>query len=125
MASQLGLIVDMVTVLGAASIGGYLASRLKQPVLLGYLLGGIVVGPTGLGLIEGEGNIQMLAEVGVALLLFALGVEFSLKDLLKVKGIALGGGGLQMLLTIGLGGGPHGCRFSVYQKLKPLISRTR
>lgn len=105
MASQLGLIVDMVAVLGAASVGGYLANRLKQPVLLGYLLSGIVVGPAGLGLVKGEGSIQSLAEIGVALLLFALGVEFSIKDLIKVKGIALGGGGLQMLLTTLLGGG--------------------
>ncbi|MBC7882710.1 MAG: cation:proton antiporter [Anaerolineae bacterium] len=105
MADHLGLIIDMMAVLGAASLGGYLASRLKQPVLLGYLLGGMVVGPAGFGLIKGEGDIQVLAEIGVALLLFALGVEFSVKDLLKVKAIALGGGGLQMLLTILLGGG--------------------
>ena len=101
----LTLIVEMVTVLGAATTGGYLASRLGQPVLLGYLLGGAMIGPAGLKLIALEGDIQVLSEVGVALLLFALGVEFSLKDLLRVKMIALGGGTLQILLTILLGGG--------------------
>lgn len=105
MASELSLIVDMVSVLGAAAAGGYLASRLGQPVLLGYLLGGVVVGPAGFGLVNGEGDIKVLAEIGVALLLFALGVEFSIKDLLKVRNIALGGGTLQVLLTILLGGG--------------------
>lgn len=105
MAGELTLIVEMVTVLGAATTGGYLASRLGQPVLLGYLLAGAMIGPAGLKLIALEGDIQVLSEVGVALLLFALGVEFSLKDLLRVKTIALGGGTLQILLTILLGGG--------------------
>jgi len=99
------LILEMVTVLGAAATGGYLANRLHQPVLLGYLVGGIVVGPAGLGLVALQGDIQVLSEVGVALLLFALGVEFSLKDLLRLRTIAFGGGSLQILLTILLGGG--------------------
>ena len=103
--AELGLIVDIVTVLGAAAVGGFVASRLRQPVLLGYLAGGMLVGPAGLALVSGESQIKALAEVGVALLLFALGVEFSLKDLLRVRGIALGGGSLQILLTILLGGG--------------------
>lgn len=104
MATDLNLIVEMVTVIGAATIGGYVANCLKQPVLLGYLLGGMAIGPTGLNLVSGEGDIKVLAEIGVALLLFALGVEFSLKDLLRVRAIALGGGVLQILLTILLGG---------------------
>lgn len=105
MAGELTLIVEMVTVLGAATLGGYVATRLRQPVLLGYLLGGTLVGPAGLKLVTLEGDIQVLSEVGVALLLFALGVEFSLKDLLRIRRIALGGGSLQILLTILLGGG--------------------
>ncbi len=105
MAGELTLIVEMVTVLGSAAAGGYLASRLGQPVLLGYLLGGMLIGPTGLKLITLEGDIQVLANIGVALLLFALGIEFSLKDLLRMRRIALGGGSLQILLTIALGAG--------------------
>ena len=103
--AELTLIVDMVAVLGSASIGGYFASRLGQPVLLGYLLAGLVVGPAGLKLVNVEGEIQVLAEIGVALLLFVLGVEFSLGNLMKVRRVALGGGTLQILLTILLGGG--------------------
>ncbi|MEO1211133.1 MAG: cation:proton antiporter [Cyanobacteria bacterium J06638_20] len=105
MAAELTLIVDMVKVLGAAAAGGYIANRLRQPVLLGYLLGGMVVGPAGLGLVSLEGDIEVLSEVGVALLLFALGVEFSLKELLRLRRIALGGGTLQIVLTLLLGGG--------------------
>lgn len=105
MAEELTLIAELVTVLGAATVGGHLASRLGQPVMIGYLLAGTLVGPAGLKLLTSEGNIHVLAEMGVALLLFVLGVEFSLKDLLRLKTIALGGSSLQMLLTILLGAG--------------------
>jgi monovalent cation:H+ antiporter-2, CPA2 family len=69
-------------------------------VLLGYLLAGIIVGPTGLGLIKELVQVETLAQFGVAFLLFALGVEFSFSELKKVKAISLGGGGLQIALTI-------------------------
>jgi monovalent cation:H+ antiporter-2, CPA2 family len=105
MAGKLTLIVEMVTILGAATTVGYLANRLKQPVLLGYLLGGMMVGPTGLKLISLDNNIETLSHIGVALLLFTLGIEFSIKELLKVRKIAFGGGSLQIILTILLGGG--------------------
>jgi CPA2 family monovalent cation:H+ antiporter-2 len=94
------LIVDLVTVLGVAAIGGLLAAFLRQPSLLGYLLGGMVVGPFGFGLIKEVVQVETLAQFGVAFLLFALGVEFSLSELKKVQGISLGGSSLQILLTI-------------------------
>jgi CPA2 family monovalent cation:H+ antiporter-2 len=94
------LILDIVTVLVAATAGGLLASFLRQPVLLGYLLAGILVGPTGLGWIKEVIQVETLAQFGVTFLLFTLGVEFSLSQLRKVQGIALGGGILQILLTI-------------------------
>jgi CPA2 family monovalent cation:H+ antiporter-2 len=94
------LILDLVTVLGAAAVGGLLAALLRQPILLGYLIAGIVVGPSGLGLIKELVQVETLAQFGVAFLLFALGVEFSFTELSKVKGISLGGGGLQIALTI-------------------------
>jgi CPA2 family monovalent cation:H+ antiporter-2 len=96
------LIVDLVTVLTAASLGGLLAAVLRFPVILGYICGGILVGPTGLGLIKELVQVETLAQFGVAFLLFTLGVEFSLSQLKKVQGIALGGGMLQILLTIGV-----------------------
>ncbi len=94
------LIVDLVLVLAAAAGGGLLAALCRQPVLLGYLLGGMVVGPAGLGLIKELIQVETLAQFGVAFLLFALGVEFSLTELKKVQLVSLGGGGLQIALTI-------------------------
>ncbi|MFM7365418.1 MAG: cation:proton antiporter [Cuspidothrix sp.] len=94
------LIVDLVAVFAAAACSGLLAALLKQPVLLGYLIGGMVVGPSGLRLIKELIQVETLAQFGVAFLLFALGVEFSLAELKKVKAIALGGGALQIILTI-------------------------
>lgn len=96
------LIVDLVLVLAAAAAGGLFASLLRQPVILGYLLGGMVVGPAGLGLIKELIQVETLAEFGVAFLLFALGVEFSFTELQKVKAISLGGGSLQIVLTIAI-----------------------
>ena len=73
MEEDVRLIVDVVTVLGVAAIGGVLATFLRQPGLLGYLLGGMVVGPFGFGLIKEVVQVETLAQFGVAFLLFALG----------------------------------------------------
>lgn len=94
------LIIDLVSVLAAAAAGGLLAALCRQPALLGYILGGMIVGPAGLGLIKELVQVETLAQFGVAFLLFALGVEFSFTEIKKVQAIALGGGGLQITLTI-------------------------
>lgn len=96
------LIVDLVVVLAAAAAGGLFAALLRQPVLLGYLVAGVFVGPAGLGLVKELVQVETLAQFGAAFLLFALGVEFSFAELSKVKGISLGGGGLQILSTIAI-----------------------
>ncbi|MEM9154094.1 MAG: cation:proton antiporter [Cyanobacteria bacterium J06642_2] len=93
-------IIDLTVVLGAAALGGYVANRVKQPVLLGYLLTGGIVGPFGLKLLSDVEQIKGLAEIGVAFLLFALGVEFSLAELKRVRDIAFRGSFLQIGLTI-------------------------
>ncbi len=95
-------IIDLTTVLGASALSGYIANRLRQPVLLGYLVCGLVIGPFGLGQIAQIEDIKALAEIGVAFLLFALGVEFSLAELKRVKNIAIAGSILQIGLTIAL-----------------------
>lgn len=102
MAAESGFTFELMLALGAAAIGGYTVSRLRQPVLLGYLTSGLVIGPLGLKLITDTGNIQALAELGVAFLLFALGVQFSLEELNRVRNIALQGSLLQIGLTMGL-----------------------
>lgn len=101
MATESHFILDLVTALGTATVGGFIANRLRQPVLLGYLLSGLIIGPFGFKLLKDIGQIQSLAEIGVAFLLFALGVEFSLTELRRVKDIAIKGGLLQIGLTTG------------------------
>ncbi|MFE4105014.1 cation:proton antiporter [Almyronema epifaneia] len=102
MAAEHHFILDLTLALGSSAVGGYLAYRFKQPALLGYLATGLLVGPYGFGLLQDVEQIQSLAEVGVAFLLFALGVEFSLAELKRVKNIALQGSLLQIGLTTGL-----------------------
>lgn len=102
MAAELGFTYELMLVLGAAAIGGYAANRLRQPVLLGYLGSGLLIGPLGIKLITDTGNIQELAELGVAFLLFALGVQFSLEELNRVRNVAVQGSLVQIGLTTGL-----------------------
>jgi monovalent cation:H+ antiporter-2, CPA2 family len=92
-------IVDLVLAVASALLGGIVALRLRQPALVGYLLGGVVFGPHGLGLIHSAEAIDAFAQVGVALLLFAIGVEFDLRTLAAVGRVAIGGGVLQIAVT--------------------------
>jgi len=97
----MGLAGDIVIVVMAALVGGLIAQALKQPLILGYILAGIVVGPyTGGITVSDIPNIEKLAEIGVALLLFALGLEFSFRALKPVRAIALFGTPLQIILTM-------------------------
>jgi monovalent cation:H+ antiporter-2, CPA2 family len=102
MAPESGFTFELMLTLGAAAVGGYIAHRCRQPVLLGYLVSGLIIGPLGLKLIVDTRNIQALAEIGVAFLLFALGVQFSLAELNRVRNIALQGSLFQMGLTAAL-----------------------
>lgn len=74
--------------------------KLKIPSLIGFIISGIIIGPNGVGLIKDVHFIQILAEVGVILLLFTIGIEFSMTKLVRIKKAVLGGGGTQVLLTI-------------------------
>lgn len=100
----MGVAADIVIIVVAALIGALVAQRIKQPLILGYILAGIVVGPHTGGVTVGDiHEIELLAEIGVALLLFALGLEFSVNELKPVRNIALFGTPVQILLTIGFG----------------------
>lgn len=96
------LLHDLAAILLAALGLGYVFHRLKQPVVIGYLLGGLLVGPHVLGVVSDASTIELFAELGVVLLMFALGVEFSFSELAPVRHLALIGGGLQILVTVGL-----------------------
>jgi CPA2 family monovalent cation:H+ antiporter-2 len=97
------LLQNLAIVLGAALAGGLIARFLKQSAIIGYLLAGVAIGPHALGLIQESEEISVLATIGVVLLLFTLGVKFSLRELIRVKKIAIGGGTFQILVTTGLG----------------------
>ncbi|MEZ4567728.1 MAG: cation:proton antiporter [Desulfobacterales bacterium] len=102
----MGIAGDIVLVVTAALFGGLVAQRLKQPLIVGYILAGVLIGPyTGGITVSDAHEIEKLAEIGVALLLFALGLEFSLKELKPVRSIALFGTPLQILLTMAFGYG--------------------
>lgn len=101
---DMGIASDVVIIVLAGLIGGIIAHRLRQPLILGYIFAGVVVGPhTGGVTVSGIHDIELLAEIGVALLLFALGLEFSFKELKPVRRIALIGTPIQMLLTMAYG----------------------
>jgi CPA2 family monovalent cation:H+ antiporter-2 len=94
---------DLTYIFLAAVGGGLIAWRLKLPLILGFVLGGIVISPFTPGLqISDLHAFEVFAEVGVVLLMFSIGVEFSIPDLMRVKWIALGGGTLGILLSLAL-----------------------
>jgi CPA2 family monovalent cation:H+ antiporter-2 len=96
----LGIAADFVLILVAGLIGGILARAARLPLLVGYVLAGIFVGPyTGGPTVAHIHDIELLAEIGVALLLFSLGLEISFRDLQPVLRIALIGGPVQILLV--------------------------
>ena len=95
---------DLAFVFGAAVVGGAAARWLRQPMVLGYVLGGILVGPFTPGpTVSDVHEFELLAEVGVILLMYSIGLEFSFRDLLRVKWVAIVGGPLGILLSIALG----------------------
>ncbi|MCL4832812.1 MAG: cation:proton antiporter [Caldilineaceae bacterium] len=100
----MGIAADIAIIVVAGLIGGIIAQRLRQPLILGYILAGVIVGPyTGGVTVVEVHDIELLAEIGVALLLFALGLEFSLKELRPVARVALIGTPIQIGLTMALG----------------------
>ena len=99
------LITTIATALGLALVLGFLAARLKLPALVGYLLAGVLIGPFTPGFIADTEIAGQLAEIGVMLLMFGVGLHFSLDDLLDVYKIALPGAVLQIVVATALGAG--------------------
>jgi CPA2 family monovalent cation:H+ antiporter-2 len=99
------LIAAIVAGIVLAFILGALAHRLRVSPLAGYLLAGVVVGPFTPGFVADQGLIGQLAEIGVILLMFGVGLHFSLKDLLSARAIALPGAAVQIAVATSLGTG--------------------
>lgn len=100
---QLAFILGLGAAVGAALVGGAIAVRLRQPAIVGYLLAGVAIGPFTPGFVGDVDQISVLADVGIVLLLFALGVEFSIRELRDVRQVALPGGVLQIALVLAAG----------------------
>lgn len=97
------LIATIAAGFGLAMIFGLVAARLKMPPLVGYLLAGILIGPGTPGFVADVGLAGQLAEIGVMLLMFGVGLHFSLQDLMAVKKIAVPGAMVQIAVATVLG----------------------
>jgi monovalent cation:H+ antiporter-2, CPA2 family len=99
------LVVTLAAALGLALVLGFVAARLKLPALVGYLAAGVLIGPHTPGFVADVALAQQLAEIGVMLLMFGVGMHFSLKDLLAVKAVAVPGAVVQMAVATAMGAG--------------------
>lgn len=97
---ELPLLSDIVVIFGLATGVILLFMRLKVPTIIGFLLTGAIAGPYGLSVVTASQAVEVLSEIGVILLLFVIGMEFSLKSLLSIKKAVFIGGTLQVVLTI-------------------------
>lgn len=102
---ETALIATIAVGLGLALVFGLVATRFRLPPLLGYLLAGVAVGPFTPGFVADAGLASQLAEIGVILLMFGVGLHFSIADLLAVKRIAVPGALVQIAVATGLGTG--------------------
>lgn len=100
---------DIAMVFAAAFVLGLVAWRLKQPILLGYVVAGLFLSPLTPGpRVHDVHGFETMAEIGVILLMFSVGIEFSIPELLRVKWVALAGAPLGILLCVGIGTGVGG-----------------
>ncbi|MBI4685707.1 MAG: cation:proton antiporter [Nitrospirae bacterium] len=93
---------SLVIIFGASALVVFFLHRLKIPSIVGFLVSGVIIGPYGIGLIKDTHSVEMMAEIGVVLLLFTIGIEFSMTKLTRMRKAVIAGGSVQVLLTIGL-----------------------
>ena len=96
----LEVLKNIVIIFALSTFVNFLFNKIKIPTIVGYLLTGIIVGPSMLGIISSPHEIELMAEIGVVMLLFTIGIEFSLNHLLKIRRIVFLGGFLQFLFTV-------------------------
>lgn len=102
---DLDVLTSMALLLGVALLAGFVANRLRLPVILGYLISGVLIGPHVLQLVKDVDEVEMLATIGVVLLMFTVGLEFSLRTLRRIARIAIIGGLGQVAATAAFGFG--------------------
>ena len=92
-------LTEVVALIVAGAIIAYICFRFKLVPIVGFLLAGVLIGPNALGIVRDLSLVNSAAEVGVILLLFTIGIEFSLEKLARIKRLIFGGGGLQVSLA--------------------------
>jgi len=98
-----GILVTLALALVAAAVGGAIAVRLGQSPILGYVVGGLVIGPYTAGPVAEPATVAALADIGLVFLLFAVGLELSLRDLVRVGRVAIAGGTIQVVVMVIVG----------------------
>ena len=98
---NIDILKDIVIIFALSTLVNLIFTRIKVPTVIGYLLTGIIAGPHLLSLVGAGHEIELMAEIGVVLLLFTIGLEFSLKHLLRIRKIVFLGGFMQVILTAG------------------------
>ncbi|HKM94927.1 MAG TPA: monovalent cation:proton antiporter family protein [Prolixibacteraceae bacterium] len=96
---ELAILQDIVLIFALSTLVNFVFTKIKVPTVVGYLLTGIIAGPHLLALVQHEHDIELMAEIGVVLLLFTIGMEFSLKHLMRIRRVVFFGGFLQVSLT--------------------------
>ncbi|HCY43554.1 MAG TPA: sodium:proton exchanger [Prolixibacteraceae bacterium] len=99
---ELSILIDIVIIFAFSTAVNYIFTRIKIPTIIGYLLTGIVAGPSLLGIIRSPHEIEFMAEIGIIILMFTIGLEFSLNHLIKIRKIVFFGGFAQLLFTAGI-----------------------
>ena len=96
---ELGVLKDIVIIFALSTFVNFLFTRIRIPAIIGYLITGVIAGPHLLRLISSPENVEVMAEIGVILLMFTIGLEFSLNHLLNIRKLVFLGGFMQLLLT--------------------------
>lgn len=96
---ELGVLKDIVIIFALSTFVNFIFTRIRIPAIIGYLLTGVIAGPHLLRLISSPENVEVMAEIGVILLMFTIGLEFSLNHLLNIRKLVFLGGFMQLLLT--------------------------
>ncbi|MGK7397656.1 MAG: cation:proton antiporter domain-containing protein [Candidatus Cyclobacteriaceae bacterium M3_2C_046] len=96
---ELIVLKDILIIFGLSTLVNYVFTKFRIPTIIGYLITGIIAGPHLTALIQSVHNVELMAEIGVVLLMFTIGMEFSLKHLIRIRKIVFLGGFLQLLVT--------------------------
>jgi CPA2 family monovalent cation:H+ antiporter-2 len=99
---EISILKDIVVIFALSTLVNFLFTKIKIPTIIGYLITGVIAGPNLLAIIELPHEIDLMAEIGVVLLMFTIGLEFSLNHLFKIRRIVFVGGFIQLILTAGV-----------------------